>query len=59
MVDKSAVFLTIGQVADRLQVSKDTVRALIRTGQLKSVRVGVLYRIRESALEEYLAYGQQ
>ena len=46
--------LTLKQVADRLNVSESTVRKLVKSGQLKAVRVGVQIRITEESLEEYI-----
>lgn len=47
--------LTIDQVAERLSVSRSTVRTLIYDHRLASVRVGKAVRIRPSAVEDYLA----
>jgi len=50
-------FLTIKQVAERLQVSEITVRRLINRGELQSCRVGVGHRsirIPASWFESYL-----
>ncbi|MHB8598188.1 MAG: helix-turn-helix domain-containing protein [Ktedonobacteraceae bacterium] len=46
--------LTSEQVADRLQVSSQTVYSWLRTGELPSVRIGRLWRVRPSDLEEFL-----
>jgi excisionase family DNA binding protein len=45
---------TLEQVADRLQVSVQTVRRLIKEGRLKAVRVGVQLRVTQEALDEFL-----
>jgi excisionase family DNA binding protein len=45
---------TLEQVADRLQVSVQTVRRLIKEGKLKAVRVGVQLRVTQEALDEFL-----
>lgn len=42
------------EVAQRLQVSKNHVYELIRTGQLRHVRLGTAIRIPRSAVEELL-----
>ncbi len=51
--------LTIQQVTDRLQIADETVYRYIRQGKLKAVRVGGLWRVRESDLERFLQGGQQ
>lgn len=47
-------YLTVAQVAARLQVSEKTVRNHIRQERLKVIRVGRAVRISESALRNYL-----
>jgi excisionase family DNA binding protein len=52
--------LTPGEVADRLRVTAEQVRCLIRTGQLAAVNVGAgtkrpCYRITPDAVAEFLA----
>ena len=46
--------LTVGEVATVMRVSRMTVYRLIRRGQLKAIRVGRNYRVREDDLSEYL-----
>lgn len=46
--------LTAEEVATRLNIRSETVRGWIRRGRLRGIRVGRLWRIRESALEEFL-----
>lgn len=48
-------FLTVASVAEFLNVSKPTVIALIRQGELPAVRVGKVFRIATYGVEEYLA----
>lgn len=51
----SDVYLTILDVAKRLQVSDDKVRALMRTGKLAAIRIGHrTVRISEATLEAYM-----
>jgi len=51
----SDVYLTILEVAKRLQVSDDKVRALMRTGKLAAIRIGHrTVRISEATLEAYM-----
>jgi excisionase family DNA binding protein len=46
--------LTVAEVANVIRVSRMTVYRLIRRGQLKAIRVGRNYRVREDDLNEYL-----
>jgi len=46
--------LTVAEVATVMRVSRMTVYRLIRRGQLKAIRVGRNYRVREDDLSEYL-----
>ena len=49
-----AAMLSVAQVADRLSVSKEFVRNLIRTGELKATDLGSFYRIEQADLDAYL-----
>jgi len=46
--------LTPEEVAERLVVSPNTIRTWLRTGELKGIKVGRLWRIKESYLEDLL-----
>lgn len=46
--------LTVAEVATVMRVSRMTVYRLIRRGQLKAIRVGRNYRVREDDLGSYL-----
>jgi excisionase family DNA binding protein len=46
---------SVEQVAERLGLHVRTVRAYLRTGRLKGVRIGKQYRISEGALESLTA----
>lgn len=46
--------LTVEQVARRLQVETPTVRRLIKSGQLRALRIGRALRIPFEALDDYL-----
>jgi excisionase family DNA binding protein len=50
-------FLSVGEVARRLQISEETVRRWVREGQLASIRVGRQFRIYPHDLERFLARG--
>jgi excisionase family DNA binding protein len=53
--------LTVEEVAERLQLTPDTVRRFLREGKIRGIKTspgkGGDWRIPESALAEYLAGG--
>lgn len=53
-----SAWLTIPQVAERLQLNEQHVRRLIRRGELKASNIGgdrrPSYRVEETAVEEFL-----
>ena len=50
--------LTIQQVMSRLQVADETIYRYIKSGKLRAVRVGGLWRVPEDALDEFLRKGE-
>ena len=52
----STTFMTIADVAERLQLSAQGVRALIMSGDLPAIQVGArhLWRIPEDAFDAYV-----
>ncbi|MFD0851234.1 helix-turn-helix domain-containing protein [Actinomadura adrarensis] len=46
---------TVEQVAEILQVSRDKIFTLIRTGQLRSLKIGKLRRITDQHIAEFIA----
>ncbi len=50
------VLLTVEEAADRLSIGRTTLYALISAGQIASVRIGRLRRLRPADLEAYVAY---
>lgn len=48
-------FLTPREVAETLRVSDMTVYRLIKSGELRAVRIGKSYRISEDDFDTYLA----
>jgi excisionase family DNA binding protein len=46
---------TVEQVAKMLHVGRDKVYHLLRTGQLRSIKIGKLRRITEQQLAEFVA----
>jgi excisionase family DNA binding protein len=51
--------LTPEQVAESLQISKITVMTYLRTGKIKGIKVGRLWRIHESDLRNFLRNAYQ
>lgn len=51
----NARFLTVAEVAQLMRVSTMTVYRLIKAGDLRAVRVGRSYRIREADVDRYLS----
>jgi excisionase family DNA binding protein len=49
--------LTPDEAAKILKVNVRTVTNLIRSGELKGIKVGRIWRIREKDLEEYISRG--
>lgn len=47
-------FLTVQEVADLMRVSSMTVYRLIKSGDLRAVRVGRSFRVRETDVDAYL-----
>ncbi|KGM18825.1 MULTISPECIES: helix-turn-helix domain-containing protein [Corynebacterium] len=50
----NGAFLTVAEVAKLMRVSKMTVYRLIHSEELPAVQVGRNFRVRESAVNEYL-----
>ncbi len=50
-----ARLLTVAEVADLMRVSSMTVYRLIKSRELRSVRVGKSYRLREEDIDAYLS----
>lgn len=51
--------LTLSEVAGRLNVSIETVRRLIKNGELRAIKVGNQLRVRVEDLEEYIRKSYQ
>lgn len=50
---------TVEQVAEILHIGRDKVYFLIRTGQLRSIKIGKLRRITDRHLAEFVASVEQ
>jgi len=49
-----SAFMTVQEVADLMRVSSMTVYRLIKQGDLRAVRVGRSFRVREADVNDYL-----
>lgn len=49
-----AVAFSVAEIAKKLGVSRNTAYTLVRSGALRSIRVGRQIRVPRSALEDYL-----
>ena len=49
--------LHVKELAEVLSISQNTAYALVRSGQIRSIRTGRIYRIPKDALIEYLSKG--
>lgn len=47
--------LSVSQVAQILHLGRDTTYGLVRSGHIRSVRVGRQYRVPKAAVMEYLS----
>jgi len=48
------IVLTIDELAPLLNVGKNTVYEMVRSNQIKSIRIGAQYRILKHELQQYL-----
>lgn len=51
--------LTPEEVAERLAVSPKSVREWLRSGKLKGIKLGKLWRVRESTLEDFILQAEK
>ena len=51
---KSPMVINVKELAAMLSVSHNTAYALIRSGKIRSIRIGRTYRIPRDAVDEYL-----
>jgi excisionase family DNA binding protein len=54
-IDERIQVYTVKQVAEILQVGRDKVFMLIRTGRLRSIKIGRLRRITAQQLADFIA----
>jgi len=50
-------FFTVTELAEAMQITKKTIYCAIRSGELWAVKVGRVFRISETALQDYLNGG--
>ena len=51
--ENSTVF-KVEDIANMLSISRNTAYELVRSGKIRSVKIGRIYRIPRSAVEDYL-----
>ena len=56
-VENLPLVLHVKELAEVLSISQNTAYALVRSGQIRSIRTGRIYRIPKDALIEYLNEG--
>ncbi len=54
MFDKYPDILNTSDVRNMLDIGKDTMYRLLETGEIKSIRIGRVYKIPKKCLEEYI-----
>lgn len=52
---KSATFLTVGEVADYMRLSRMTVYRMIERGEMPALRVGRSFRVPRVAIEQIVS----
>lgn len=52
--DNLPMVLTVEEVSRLLCIGRNTAYELVRSGQIRSVKVGRIYRIPRAAVDEYL-----
>lgn len=57
MIMTEEIVYTVEEVAKMLKVSKETVRRMVRDGELEAVHVRQRVRISKEALDKYLKKG--
>jgi excisionase family DNA binding protein len=54
IIDRMDQLLTVGEVAQILRISENTVRALLQRGKIPAIKIGRAWRIREIALDDLI-----
>ena len=52
---ESPLVLRVEDLAQMLSIGRNTAYALVRSGEIRSIRIGKCYRIPREAIEEYLS----
>lgn len=53
--DQLPLVLSVSEVAKILNLGRDTTYGLVRSGHIRSIRVGHQYRVPKAAVMEYLS----
>lgn len=54
MNNENSAVLKVDELAHMLSISRNTAYELVRSGKIRSVKIGRTYRIPRSAVEDYL-----
>ena len=53
-IESLPLLMSVSDAQDALGLGRNSIYALLRSGRLKSIRVGRIYKIPRTALEDYL-----
>ena len=54
MLNKYSDILTVEELCEVLRIGKNTAYKLLKTGEVKSVKIGNIYKIPKCYLKEYI-----
>ena len=54
-IESLPLLMSVSDAQNALGLGRNSIYALLRSGRLKSIRVGRIYKIPRAALEEYLS----
>lgn len=57
LTDGDPLFLKVREVAVKLHISDETVKRMVRRGELRGRRIGRCWRVETASLREWLAHG--
>lgn len=54
MLDKYKDIMTVADLCEALGIGKNTAYKLLKSGEIKSVRIGRIYKIPKQCVEKYI-----
>ena len=54
MLDKYKDIMTVADLCEALGIGKNTAYKLLKSGEIKSVRIGRIYKIPQQCVEKYI-----